>query len=255
MTEYGNNGTSGHGGENPLPLFYQRPLLLQAKDHADLTLDKGADYHFAEQANAVPLNGAEFAIAQRTYPIVFSDDDSGLPLALLGFEKDRNSFVDDAGQWEQNVYIPAYVRRYPFIFFADDNQENFALCVEEARVSKNGDGQPFFEDGEPSQMTQNALQFCSEFQALHHDTALMCQALKTEGLLKSQQAEIKLDDNKNLTIGSFSVVDEKRLKELSKETVLQWWEKGWLAFIHAHLMSLTNMSILSNRMIEKGDRA
>ena len=44
---------------------------------------------------------------------------------ILGGEKDQNLYLDDAGKWTAR-YIPAFVRRYPFVF-AQTGTENRLL--------------------------------------------------------------------------------------------------------------------------------
>ena len=201
----------------------------------------------------MPLNGVEFPLAQRSYPIVFSDDESCFPVALLGLRQNRNLFVGADGQWAKGAYVPAYVRRYPFIFFADDKQENFALCVDTASKYVGGEGTKFFENGKPTELTQNALRFCSEFQGHYQNTVEFCRALREQNLLISNRADIRLRSGGNLSVGNFRIVDENRLQVLSKDVVMSWWEKGWLPMIYAHLMSLATWAALGDRLAEQED--
>ena len=239
--------------EGQMPMFYEKPTLLRAEDHGDLAFSGVSDYGFAREVNSVPLNGVEFPLAQRTYPVVFSDDDSCFPVAILGLRQNRNLFVDAAGQWERGAYVPAYVRRYPFIFFADEKQENFALCFDAASKFIGTTGTKFFEDGKPTDLTQNALRFCSEFQGHYQNTVAMCAALKEQNLLISNRADIRLRSGGTLSVGNFRIVDENRLQVLPKDVVMSWWEKGWLAFIYAHLMSLATWAGLGDRLAEEED--
>lgn len=234
-----------------MPMFYQKPTLLRAEDHADLAFTGVSDFGFSRIANSVPLNCIEFPLAQRSYPVVFSDDDTGFPVALLGLRQNANLFVDDAGQWAKSVYIPAYVRRYPFIFFSDDKQENFALCVDMGSKFVGREGTKFFEDGKPTELTQNALRFCSDFQGQYQNTVAFCAALREQNLLIPNRAEIRLRSGGTLSVGNFRVVDENRLQVLSKDIIMSWWEKGWLALIYAHLMSLATWASLGDRLAEK----
>ena len=38
-----------------------------------------------------------------------------VPVAILGLRGAANQFVNSEGAWREGKYIPAYVRRYPFI--------------------------------------------------------------------------------------------------------------------------------------------
>ena len=69
-----------------------------------------------------------------------------LPIAVMGLNAGENMFVRDDGLFEAATYIPAYIRRYPFVFANDDNAKQMVLCVDRAAefvVDKDFD-QPFF---------------------------------------------------------------------------------------------------------------
>jgi len=58
--------------------------------------------------------------AARTYPIVFSAAAPTVPFAVVGLRENENLFVDATGNWRDDAYIPAYVRRYPFCLVETD---------------------------------------------------------------------------------------------------------------------------------------
>jgi hypothetical protein len=62
-----------------------------------------------------------------------------------------NSFVGDSGQWRSNTYVPAFIRRYPFVLAQSDNDE-FKVCFDEAYAGWNEEeGRELFaESGENS---------------------------------------------------------------------------------------------------------
>jgi len=65
----------------------------------------------------MPLSLAEFGPASRDYPIVFVSADEGKTfnaVAVLGLQSMQNLFILTDGTWDRRVYLPAYVRRYPF---------------------------------------------------------------------------------------------------------------------------------------------
>src|SRR5580765_904992 len=99
-------------------LIYQSPLALNRERHRDIRLQSGPiGYRFAHDLNSVPLTTAEFGLVARDYPIVFAGEgnDVSLPAALLGLSANSNLFVDDSGAWIADHYIPAFLRRYPFV--------------------------------------------------------------------------------------------------------------------------------------------
>src|SRR5689334_10568041 len=94
---------------SPLPLFYRRPRVLDPIAHAAAKVKPTASFLFAAATNSIPLGADEFFAAQATYPIVFTSSDPPVPIAVVGLAPNRNLFVDSAGTWRQDAYIPAYV--------------------------------------------------------------------------------------------------------------------------------------------------
>ena len=88
----------------------------------------------------MPINAVEFGLAVRHYPIVFTSADPALPVAVLGLRSGQNMFIGDDGAWESSNYVPAYIRRYPFIFMSSSDGLQFTLCVdvESEAVSEHG---------------------------------------------------------------------------------------------------------------------
>jgi hypothetical protein len=112
-------------------LLYERAVPVNPKHHRDLSVKSGADYGFAREVNSVPLMAAEFEPASSEYAIVFAGQDKDvMPVALLGVRDQENLYIDDKGTWNAK-YVPAFVRRYPFVFSSDNSGQTFTLCVDE----------------------------------------------------------------------------------------------------------------------------
>jgi hypothetical protein len=229
-----------------LPLFYRKPRPLDARVHSKKQLKRDVDFSFASGTNSVPINSVEFALVQRSYPIVFSADATPAPLAVMGLRNSENLFVDDKGQWATGHYVPAYVRRYPFIFMEGPDGLQFLLCIDEDSkfVTESGGTSLFEADGKPSQLTQNALNFCSAFQGNHVQTREFGEALKQHNLLVENQANATIAGAEKVSLGGFRIVDEQRFNALPNEVFLEWRSKGWLHLVYSHLMSMANWANL-----------
>jgi hypothetical protein len=219
----------------PLPVFYQRPSPL----NAEVTLDAVASFDFARTTNAVPINAVEFAAAQRDYPIVFSNDAAPVAMAVLGLEERRNLFVDRSGRWAEGCYVPAYVRRYPFIFMEAESGTEWVLCIDEAAavVRDDGNGEALFSGGAPAVVTKQALEFCTAFQREAAVTRALATALLDAGLLEPSGVNIAHDGGPERALAGFQVIDETKLLAVPDATLLEWRQQGFLAPIHAQIFS------------------
>ena len=242
-------GTAPAARDSNLPLFFQKPTPLDAQRHAKAGLLPTQDITFATNTNSVLINAVEFFEVSRQYPIVFTQSESPIPAAIVGLEL-KNYFVDSKGQWKDGAYIPAYVRKYPFIFMDVPERQEFLLCVDEAspQYKENGgkDTLALFKDGAPSDVTKNALEFCTAYHNHHQVTRQFCEALTKADLLSEMRSDVKLSSGREIHLGGFLAIDEKKLAELPDATVLDFFKKGWMPLIYAALMSGSNWKRLAD---------
>lgn len=233
--------------QQDLPLFYRDPRPLSSEAHQAWRLLPG-DYGFAADTSCVPLVAGEFMPASRHYPILFALGDTVTPVALLALERD-NIFITD-GQWADDVHIPAYVRRYPFGFGQTGEEDKFLLVVDQASdflVPSGEEGQALFLDGEPSELTMQALQFCEIFRADALFTAEYCEAIQAQDLLTARRADVTLPDGRKFGVDGFAVIDKAKLDALDDGLLADWHRKGWLALIEFHFASLNSFTGLLAR--------
>lgn len=232
---------NGNGADVPanLPLFYKNPLPLDAKAHAELGLRKNFGFGFTQTVNAVPVNLVELPQVCHFYPVAFSPDGNATPVAILGLRDSENLFLRPDGSWEPHTYIPAYIRRYPFIFSEVPQSKQLTLCVDmDQDFVQAGTEQPFFTpDGQPSELAQNALEFCKSYHAAAQATTEFSRALAASGLLVDREAQINVAGNRRINFSGFRIVDEQKFSDMSSATFLDWRSKGYLPFIYAHLFS------------------
>ncbi len=254
------NAASPQDNPNPargsLPLFYHKPLPLDAKLHTKLALKDNFGLQYTAGVNAVPVNLIELPQICHAYPIAFSPDENATPVAILGLRDNENLFVDTNGKWVEQAYVPAYIRRYPFIFSEIPGSDQLSLCVDmnEAVVEEGGKQRFFTEDGKPTELSQNALEFCKSYHAAAQATLAFSQALSSSGLLVERAAEINVPGGQKISFSGFRIIDEKKLSELDDATFLDWRKKGWLPFIYAHLFSAAQwqrLTYLLNKRMDK----
>ena len=231
------------------PLFYNRPVPISPETFKGKSLVPSPSREFARKTNLVPLNATEFPLAQRHYPIVFSLEGGQFPIAIVGVRNDDNLFVGADGRWQADAYVPAYVRRYPFILMGKTDGKQFALCADmESEYVVDNDENPFYRDGKPVEAVNKAASFCRAFQAEANKTNEFCAALAEQKLLQAKAAEFAHPGGRKIKLGPFRMVDEKKFAELPGKVVADWHGRGWLRFVHAHLFSLANWQNLANRL-------
>lgn len=238
-------------GASSLPLFYKDPVLLRHEAHRHNALKPAGGFGFSAAANAVPLVVAEFAHAVRHYPIVFTDAARPSALAVLGLKENQNLFIAGNGAWRNGTYIPAYLRRYPFIVtdFGDRGGPLLAIDAASDRFTEIGgaaDAEPLFDDrGGPSPVTAQAMAFCHAFHQDHLRDEGFGKALLDHGLLVQRHAAMQFPDNSRYTLNGFRVVDAEKFLALSDpDLLLDWHRRGWLAAINLHLASMNNWEAL-----------
>lgn len=222
-----------------LPLFYKQPRPLDAKTHGSSRLKDNASFAFARAANSVPINGVEFPLAQRHYPIVFTGTGKPFPAAVLGLRVDENLFVGADGRWVEGIYVPAYVRRYPFVFI-EAPEDKLILAIDEGSglLVDDGPHKLFDEAGKPTPLVNGALQFCGAYQANFKQTLEFVDSLLEHNLLADNRANAVLAGGERLSLGGFKVIDEEKFKALPALVLKTWREQGWLAWVYAHFFSL-----------------
>ncbi|MDF4004083.1 SapC family protein [Luteibacter sp. PPL552] len=233
-------------------LIYDRPRPLNRVAHRSLRLTTGpATYAFSRTVNSVPLVVAEFARAGLDYPIVFAGAaGQEQPAVLLGLHGADNLFVDDGGHWAADAYVPAFIRRYPFVLAEGDGGEDFTVCVDEGYAGLGTEaGQPLFnDDGSDSDVLAHAVRFLSDFQAALRDTLAFTERLRDLDLLETRTLQVQPAQGAATALDGFKVVAADRLAALKGSAVAAMHGNGDLALVHAHVQSLQNVQRLSARL-------
>ncbi|MFQ5467793.1 MAG: SapC family protein, partial [Kiloniellaceae bacterium] len=245
-------GTAPAPPPPPAPLFYADPRPLNPAVHGDKGLRRPPTCHFAAGAHAVVLHAQEFRLAAACYPIVFSDDESAMPLAVLGYREARNVFVDEAGQWAEGTYVPAYVRRYPFASGEGPKSGEMLLYVDAASdlivdMESNPDAEPLFADGQPAEATKRALEFCAAFQRQVPDTRAFVDAVIGHELIQPKEIRLELPGGGNQLLTGLRLIDEARFNALPDQVFLDWRRRGWVALVYWHWASMDNFRRLLDR--------
>lgn len=232
-------------------LFYGNAVPVSTQRHGDLSVKTGNDFSFAKEINSVPLTAVEFRRAAADYVLVFAgNDDALMPLAVLGVEGNKNLFIKDDGTWD-STYVPAFVRRYPFVFASNDDGQTLTLCVDDefSGCNREGRGEKLFDsDGERTQYLETVLSFVKEYQAQFQRTRALCSRLKELGLLEPMRAQFTLADGQRRSLTGFMAVNRAKLKALDGEILAQMVKSDEMELIYLHLQSMQNFDALLRRI-------
>jgi len=234
-----------------LPVLYRDLVPLSSSEHATWgtkTLD-GA--HFLKGQHAIPVTIDEFVQVQRHFPIIFAAADNPVPLALMGLNEGVNVFLDEDGKFSERVYVPAYVRRYPFMLAQlGQNPSELSLCFDptSGAVTPDGDVIKLFENGQPSEGTKGILEFCEQFEQSAQRTGAFVKELTDLDLLMDGEVSIQADGAEQPHIyRGFKMVNEEKLRDLRGDQLRKMMQSGMLTLISAHLFSLDLMREIYGR--------
>ncbi|OSZ64498.1 multidrug transporter [Sphingomonas sp. IBVSS1] len=235
---------------NQLPLFYNSLAPLSSQLHPTHGLKPRSDLGFTRGTHAIPVTVDEFPLVQRHYPIVFGVGDNPAPLALVGLQEGENLFLGADDQWEATAYVPAFVRRFPFMLarLTPESQE-LSLCFDDSSgIVVENDGTPLFEGTEPSETTKAILQFCEQFEQAVMRTRGFMEELTKLDLLMDGEVSIQRDGLAQPAVyRGFRMVDEQKLQNLRGDQARKMVQSGMMGLVYAHLFSLSLISPLFER--------
>ncbi len=227
-------------------LLYTRPEPLSLELHQQLKIARSdTPYGFARNAHIVPIQVTEFGPASLSYPLIFAGS-TYQPMAVLSIRPDESLFIDEAGAFEPNAYTPAYIRRFPFVLASNEAEGQLIVCVDRAApMLTTGGGIALFENGQPTEFTQQAIQFCSDFETERLRTESFVKTLRELDLFESKQAMVTPIDPDGTTgtpvqVADYFAVSEEKLNALDADRLVQLRASGALQQIYCHLNSLLN---------------
>jgi len=224
--------------------FYSKLVAIDTKEHKNKKLKISQDFHAFANTNALPIAGVEFIEAAREHVIAFVDyaDEGIVPVFVLGVRDDENLLVDESGKWRYR-YVPAFVRRYPFIMIEPDDEGRSVICIDESYAGfgdQNGENL-FDNDGNPGEQLKRAMEMLEDYHKQMLRTQAFTKKLKDYDLLEPISPQLQLGDGRAFTLSGMLAIDEKKLLALDEEKALDLYRNGELAWVYNHLSSLSNI--------------
>ncbi|MBN2971545.1 SapC family protein [Roseomonas aeriglobus] len=240
-----------------LPLFYNDLVPLSSETHADWRVKPAQAAPFLANQHAVPVTVEEFPLVARHMPVVFAVGDDPVPLALMGLNEGVNVFIDADGKLtNDDVYVPAYIRRYPYLLARltpDANELSLCFDPSSETIGAFEDGEKLFENGQPTELTKAILAFAEQFEQAGQKTAQFVRELKEYDLLIDGEVSIQPEGAAQpFVYRGFQMVDEKKLSELRGDQLRKMAQSGMLPLVYAHLFSLSLMRDVFGKQMASG---
>lgn len=202
-----------------------------------------------------PLVASEAPKAANVYPIVFSPVGKPVPIALFRLNDGENPFALGNGR-QSKMYVPAAVRRYPYMASEIRGSQNLVLSVDASQLmpfsqsSNTSELEPplFSNGGQATDHFYQVAEFCRVFEEHNQATYKVLTLLEKMHLLESATIEVFRRGVKVGESGQVKVIQSKRFSELSKteRALLKRYEV--LPLIAAHFSSLLNLKHLGGRL-------
>jgi hypothetical protein len=231
-------------------LMYETITPLTVEKHKSWSVSDHGDYEFTRDLRFVPILASELALACAEYPIVFIEakGQAPMPIAVLSLDQ-SNRFVGERGQWEGS-YLPAFIRRYPYIFSKEAEGDTYFLCIDEASSCISAEGisgeRIFDESGEQTGYTQRVVSFLSAYQVEHAKTERLGQRLKELNLLEvkqiSRNREVEGETKQEVVLNGLQTVDKSRVDTLTDEKLIEIVRDGTYELVCYHWRSLSNLN-------------
>ena len=240
-----------------MPIFYSALEAINLDQHGKMKVRGITSMPEMGRTHAVPLTVDEFTLVQRHYPIVFTAGGSPVPIALMGLNEGVNVFLDENGRaLDQTIYIPAYLRRYPFLLarLRPDTDE-LSLCFDptSGAIGDFDEGEPLFDGDQPSAATKAVLEFCEQFEAAGLRTNAFIEDLVKSDLLMDGEVAIQPEGfDQPFVYRGFRMVDEEKIRNLRGDELRKMNQNGMLPLLFAHLFSLSQMRDVFSRQMQQG---
>ena len=233
-------------------LIYESAVPVSAARHANVSLEPVADYAFSAGINAVPLMAVEFLRAATEYAIVFTQaGEDVVPAVVLGVRGNQNLYLSSEQKWKAQ-YIPAFIRRYPFVFSSSADGKTLTLCIDESHpgVNREGRGERLFgDDAKPTAYVERVLKFLQEYQAHFERTRQFGRRINGMGLLEPMQAQVTTPKGEKLSLNGFLSVSREKLRALDGEALATLAKTDELELLYLQLHSMRNFVDVKDRLI------
>jgi hypothetical protein len=229
--------------------------LLNNITHKNLRVITRHGAEFGENVGTVLTVPTEYGDIQREYPIFFRRDAQGefLSVALLGFSKDENLFLE-GDRWDAS-YVPGILARGPFLIGFQEREEGgdirrepvIHIDLDSPRVSET-EGEPvFLELGGNSRYLEKVKTILGGINEGLLASKAMFAAFNALDLIEPIKVEIKLSEDERYDVVGLHTINEQKLRALDDASIVKLHRSGFLQGAYLVLASHNNLRHLIER--------
>ena len=225
-----------------VPLTYEK--------HGRLRLIEQRDFSGHREENFVPVVFQEFSAMATEFPLVFvRNKKTGdfMPSALMGLDQATNLYCQTA-TW-QPTFIPTSFTLEPFAVTqlgSSVGDSEIALDQNSPLLSETSGEKLYLEDGAATDYLKAKKQNVVKITEQSLQAVEICRYLAEKKLLVSRTLKLQYsEESRKYEIEGVFVIDDQIIKNLPDKEFQELRDRGLLAMIYAHLVSLQQIHRLS----------
>lgn len=223
-------------------------VTLDTQQHKDTGITQDPGFSHARAFNLVTIGFNEIASLSGCMPIVIVNHTKPeyTLAAVVGMAPFDNLFCGKA-QWLGHA-IPLSIQSHPFNYALDNQSLRVLINDADERVSQQATPSTrlFSSDGQPTSLLKHYQSILSNLVAGQQQAKAFIEIIANLNLLTPLSTTLTLQDGQEVVSNDLLTIDETRLAELEKDTVVELHEQGVLIAIHAMMLSLRQY----NRLVQ-----
>ena len=227
-------------------------VILNNVDHKDLRIIVKKSEKYGDNVAGSVIFPTEFVEAHKEYPIYFQKDpDNGefQSIALFGFDHGENLFLDDSATGWAGRYIPALMKREPFLIGfnrdVDSEQSKVMLDATSPRISQGKEGEPIFlPNGGNSALLEDVMRALMLAHEGFSASKQMFKVFLDLELIEPLALDIHFENGEHFTSSNYYTINQERLYSLSEGVLARLHQSGYLQLAYLALFSLGNIKYL-----------
>ena len=219
--------------------MYKNIKILDKEKLKALKFDDVNTSEIAKNIGLIPLGFSEVWYASHDCPVIISSGENAEFLAFTGITKEISVFN------KNEVYLPAFVRSYPFLnvnISDEDNRANSVIAIDENVdfVGKSKKNFIFDKEKNLTQETSLKIELVRELNRQREVSQAIINELKELDLLDRKELKGNIHNEERTILDEFYIINIGKLIQLDDAVLAAWTRKGWMGIFDSHIKSLNN---------------